>query len=334
MKLNEIDLNKTLMVVHIDFDGTIPIVLNRFFQINYAKEIMTNYGEEFEFNDLSSGLYDTVIYTDFSPNEKARYIIKEKNIKCFIIDHHEAVTEELNDFCKNYDKAEYIFDNEKCGSKLYYEWLLENGYKGNDVSDYIIELVNTYDLYKQNSDLWKESEDCNRLLYVTCSWYILKSDPTNRIEAYKFFINNMLWKMQNANNFFFNQLEQSKINEDIKKENEIFENLVKNAPSEISTRKDSKGNYFAIFNCNSKISAVANRLLKKYPKLAYCMIINDYDKDNPKVSLRSLNFNLLTLNYTSGHELSCGIDSEKAGDMKDFIKKLRNKEIFELGFKE
>ena len=82
MKLNEIDLDKTLMCCHIDADGTIPIILDRFFQINYAKEVMSNYGEDVENSDLSSGLYNTVIYTDFTPNDKAREIIKEKNLPC------------------------------------------------------------------------------------------------------------------------------------------------------------------------------------------------------------------------------------------------------------
>ena len=82
MKLNEIDLDKTIRVNHLDADGTCPIILDRFFQINYAKEVMSNYGEDVENSDFSSGLYDTVIYTDFTPNDRAREIIKEKNLPC------------------------------------------------------------------------------------------------------------------------------------------------------------------------------------------------------------------------------------------------------------
>ena len=43
---------------------------------------MSNYGEDVENSDLSSGLYNTVIYTDFTPNDRAREIIKEKNLPC------------------------------------------------------------------------------------------------------------------------------------------------------------------------------------------------------------------------------------------------------------
>ena len=74
--------------------------------------------------------------------------------------------------------------------------------------------------------------------------------------------------------------------------------------------------------------------MEKYKKVDYLLIINDYNQDEPKVSLRSREMNLLDLNFTSGHELACGIDSEKVGDMKEFVRKLKNKEIFELGYKE
>ena len=330
MKLKELNLDKTLKISHVDFDGISPVILDKFFNIQYSNTICTNYGEDLELESLKSGIYETVIYTDFTPSEICQKEIINNNINCLIIDHHIASKEEMENFCQNYSKVEYIFDNEKCGTKLYYEWLKEQGYKGNEVSDYIVELTNTYDLYKQDDELWNIAEQCNRLLYATAMW----GYKTDRLKMYEFFINNMLWKMQNADNFFFNNLENTKIMADLKKENEIFENLVKNASSEISTRKDSKGNYFAVFNCNSKISAVANRLLKKYSKLSYCIIINEYDKENPKISLRSKNdFDLLNLNYAQGHSNASGISSEEVADIKDFCKKLKNKEIYELGYK-
>ena len=91
MKLNEIDLDKTIICSHLDLDGSLPIILNRFFQINYAKEVMTNQGEDTENSDLTSGLYNTVMYTDFTPNDRARESIKDKNMKYLIIDHHSSV---------------------------------------------------------------------------------------------------------------------------------------------------------------------------------------------------------------------------------------------------
>lgn len=338
MKLNELDLSKTLFISHVDMDGVLPYILNKFFNIEYGKTILTNYNEDQEHSDLESGRYDNIIYVDFSPNESARAIIKNLNLNCLVIDHHIAVNQELTDFSKDFYKLEYIFNNEKCGTKLYYEWLKEQGYQGNEVSDYIVELTDTYDLYKREHELWNECDKCNRLLYVTCKWYLLRNNPFDRMNAYEFFINSMLWKMQNANHFFWNTLETSKISEDIKKENQIFEDLINNASTKISTRKDCKGHYFAIFNCTSKISAIAYRMLQKYKKLDYCIAINNFDEKNPTISLRSREgFNLLNLKSVKGHEQAGGINFEDVTnifnlDKETFTNNLRNKKIYELGY--
>ena len=335
IKLNDLDLDKTTFVEHCDCDGLVPYILNKFFNINYAKSISTNYNEDLELEFVQSGLYENIVYVDFTPSETIRNIIKEKQMNIMIFDHHIAIKEEIEQFVKDYgeDKVTYIFDNERCGTKIYYDYLMENNYKDktNFVVEHIVNLTDTYDLYKQNSELWSEAESLNRLLYCTGKFYI-KDD---RFKCFEFFINNMLWKMQNADHFFFNSLEQSKINADISKENQLFEGLVNNALKEISTRKDEKGLYFAVFHCNSKISAICNRLLAKYKKLTYVICINNYDKENPKISLRSREgFNLLNLKFCKGHENACGVSEEEVECMKEFVKKLENKEIYELGYKE
>lgn len=316
----------------VDLDGIQPYILNKFFEINFTDSISTNYGELLELEPIKNNNYQNVIYVDFTPSESIRKVIEEKQMNVLILDHHLAVKEEIEEWCKSYPKVEYIFDNDRCGTKIYYDYLMKNGYKDktNSVVEYIVNLTNTYDLYRQNDELWSEADQLNRLLYSSGKFYI-KDD---RFKCFEFFINNMLWKMQNADHFFFNSLEQSKINADISKENQLFEGLVNNAPKEISTRKDEKGLYFAIFHCNSKISAICNRLLAKYKKLTYVICINNYDKENPKISLRSReDFNLLSLSFCKGHEQACGISEELVGNMKEFVKKLENKEIYELGYK-
>lgn len=317
----------------VDLDGICPYILNKFFKISFTDSISTNYGELLELEPIKNNNYQNVIYIDFTPSELIRKIIEEKQMNVLILDHHLAVKEEIEEWCKSYPKVEYIFDNERCGTKIYYDYLMKNGYKGktNSVVEHIVNLTNTYDLYRQNDELWSEAESLNRLLYCTGKFYI-KDD---RFKCFEFFINNMLWKMQNADHFFFNSLEQSKINADISKENQLFEGLVNNASKEISTRKDEKGLYFAVFHCNSKISAICNRLLTKYKKLTYVICINNYDKENPKISLRSREgFNLLSLSFCKGHENACGVSEDEVGSMKEFVKKLENKEIYELGYKE
>lgn len=331
MKLNEIDLSKTLAVTHCDFDGESPIILNKFFNIEYAKSISCNYSEDLELESLRSGSFENVVYTDFTPSESCRKAIIENNIKCLIIDHHESVKEEIEEFCKSYYNVEYIYDINKCGTKLYYEWLKEQGYIGNNVCEHLVELTNTYDLYKKDSPLWKEAENCNRLLYSSGKYYY-KDD---RLKCFETFINSMVWKLQNMNEFKFVAWEMEKIQGDINKENELFESIIRNASKEISTRKDSKGHYFIVYTCKSKISAIASRILDKYKKVDYCIILNDYNPNDIKISLRSRdNFDLLSLCGTSGHSNACGINADSVGDVTKFANDLKNKVIFELGYKE
>ena len=318
--------NETLWITHCDFDGLSPYILNKFFNLTYGKEISTNYGELMELEHIH--LYKNVVYVDFTPCQQVRDEIEKYNLNCLILDHHEGVTEEINEWGKKYSKMEYIYDNEKCGTKLYYEWLKGQGFVGNSVSDYIVELTDTYDLYKQERENWNIAESCNRLMYASARW----SYKDDRFKCYEFFINNMLWKMQNADKFFFNKLEQTHIQDDINKENNLFDDLIHNASKNISTRKDSKGHYFAIFYGKSKISALANRLLNKYKKLDYVIIINDYNKDDIKISLRSRDeFNVLNLVGVKGHANAGGIDTSER-DTKELSEKLWKKEIYELGY--
>ena len=67
-----------------------------------------------------------------------------------------------------------------------------------------------YDLFKKESSLFSEADKLNRLLYSSAKWYILRSNPTDRISAYETFINSMVWKMQNMNEFKFVAWEMEK----------------------------------------------------------------------------------------------------------------------------
>ena len=98
MKLNEIDLDKTLFVEHRDVDGLMPYILNKFFKINFTDSISTNYGELLELEPIKNNNYQNVIYIDFTPSESIRKIIEEKQMNVLILDHHLAVKEEIEEW--------------------------------------------------------------------------------------------------------------------------------------------------------------------------------------------------------------------------------------------
>ena len=310
--------NNVLFVSHIDLDGFMPIVLNQFFNIEYGKEINTNYGEELEVSELSN--YKNVIYVDFTPCENARKVIDDNKINCIVIDHHESQYEEISNWCKDLDYVEYIYDNDRSGTLIYYDWLLSLGYKGNNVTDYLSKVVSIYDLFQKDNELWEVADNLNRLLYSSGKYYL-----TDKKECFSFFISTMLWKCQNAESFFFSKLELSKIMVDKKKEDDIFLNLVNNAKSELSTRQDEKGDYFCVFKCKSKISAICFKLLEKYKKLSYVICINDYDVDKPKISVRSReDFDCLSLEGVKGHKNAGGYENPT----REIVEQLWNKDIY------
>jgi hypothetical protein len=118
----------------------------------------------------------------------------------------------------------------------------------------------------------------------------------------------MFWKFNNTpdKTFEFTTFERSKIAISQKKEDELFLKYI-NGKEPIITRKDKEGRYFSIIKLNTKVSSIASRLLDKFHKLSYIIIINDYDKEKTKVSIRSKSVNLLEYQGTAGHEHACGI---------------------------
>ena len=88
IKLNEIDLDKTLGIFHVDLDGICPYILNKFFKINFTDSISTNYGELLELEPIKNNNYQNVIYIDFTPSESIRKVIEEKQMNVLILDHH------------------------------------------------------------------------------------------------------------------------------------------------------------------------------------------------------------------------------------------------------
>ena len=291
-----------LLCSHCDLDSIFSLLANKFYNLGFDKTISTNYGERGEHETLKTmGKDDLVVYTDFTPDAEAREIIQNNGIKFEIHDHHESQVNDINEWMKSYSNGFYNYDVEKCGSKIYYDYLKSKGYESNSVLDEFVELVNTYDLWHKDSPLWEKAQNLNRLLFKMINW--AKKDSA---EKFDFFIDGVIWKCNNMKHYEFSEFEQKKIDADIKQEDDLFNEFV-NKKRLIKTRKDEKGNYFAIIKLQKKVSSICNRLLEKYKGLSYIICINDYDKENPKISVRSKDdFNILVFNEVKGHENAGG----------------------------
>jgi len=303
---------KVLVSSHSDLDGTFPVVLARRYseQLNNADTWMNNYNdEEYKYDELKN--YDVIIYTDFSPDEKCRKIIKENNITCYILDHHIAVNEELVAWSKEYDKVFYTFSETCSGTEIFYNWLKENfNIETNVTIDEAVTLVTTYDCWQKQSPLWIQAQSLNRLLYKVLDY------RASGLRKYNLFFSMMSHKFDFEEHFTFNKIEQIKIKQDVDREDELFLDIISNPGKTIKTRKDEKGKYFAIIKCNSKVSAICNRILEKYSKLDYIIALNAFKKEEPSISLRSKeHFNLLDLERVKGHTGAAGLEN---ADIEDY----------------
>ncbi len=310
MLKEDIKNKKVLIISHTDLDGCGGVILSKRYSelLNYPDIIMANYNEpDYDYNKLKD--YNYIIYSDFSPDEKSRNIIQENNIECICHDHHTAVENELKQY--TYDKFTFNFDNTICGTKIYYNWLVDNfNIPTNTCMEEFIELVNTYDMWDKTSDLWPKAQDLNRLLYKVIDYKI------QSIKKYDLFVKMMNMKFDNeTDHFVYNRMELDKIQQDKNRELELFNEIISKPGKTIKTRKDEKGRYFAVIRCNSKVSAICNRLLEKYKKLDYVIALNSYSRENPSVSLRSKDHvNVLEMERVRGHECAAGMEDASLED--------------------
>lgn len=315
MIFKEEDEIRTLIITHIDLDGFGCVMLFNYFNYTYHNMLMSDYSEyedrQNDFNYQLLSYYDKIIYADFSPDQKSMNIIEENNIECIILDHHEARLEELNKW--DYNKKTYIFDNEKCGTKIVFEWL-KNQYRQRYPKHLleVIKYINAYDLWHEEED--KENfamgKSLNSLIFKHANYAV--QGLSKHIKYLKVMVDKIKYSPQE---FYLTNSEVKLLKDDAKLEDELF----LKACRKITYREDKKGNKFGILTLQKKISPVASRLLKKFHKLNYLVVINDRRKKELKVSLRSKGFNLFQLKNAKGHREAAGLSDVDNKFIEDLL---------------
>lgn len=315
---------RKLIITHIDLDMVGTVVLLHYFNILNDNDdiICVNYHDyengEFDYEQLEN--YDKVIYTDMCPDSQSLDILKKNNIPVEIYDHHVSAKETIDDYDTSGMDFKYVFDNDRSGTEIVYDEFKTKKRLPKSVKEFKT-LVGVYDLWKEESPLFERGQDLNRLLWKSLNY---AEDG-----YYKYF--NFIQKMYRrlityTDEFKFTGGEERLLKEERKKELE----LAQKAMDKMLIRTDEKGKKFGLIKVRKKISIIAHKiLLAKKGKIDYIIIINEYKKNEPKISLRSKGFNLLELNYCKGHENACGTNDFP----KEKVEKLWKGEIFELGYK-
>jgi len=305
-----------LFITHIDLDGAMPIVLYLLQETLDFDLIVTLSYDEITEDIVQDFLeFNEIFIVDMSlPYEVAQRLLSA-GISLTILDHHESsykgddTTKGLKEL--SHKNFKYTYDNDKCGTLLFKEYLYANGYlPPSEVIDEVVNLVDTYDRFvtdlvddtgnSSENPLWEQALSLNRVFYGMRNYNL----PSKDIASIQTFIGTMVRRLLTATNFYFDEDEQSIISRAIKRENEITVECLKN----MKVRYDERGLKFGVIDLKSKGSIVSRNILLQRTDLEYLIMINSY-KDL-KLGVRSLRFNVLQLDHIKGHKQAAGSDHE------------------------
>ena len=298
---------------HTDLDGLGVYCLVKYYHISYDFFYILNYNEYEEYEDTIEQLdeNDQIIFTDFSPNKKWMNILEKNNVKVKIYDHHGSL-DDKNSACYmiknwNYKNCIYFYEDHVSGTEIFFKNFIVKYYETKPIINQFCKLVTAFDCGLKDSPLYTMGTDLNRLFWKTVLY------SKQGLERHDAFINNfMIYKFDHYTEFKWNKLEETKISEDKKRELEIFNNLIKGGKDTIKTRKDDLGRYFCVIKLRSKSSGISNMIFNKYKKVDYVLIINEYDKENKKLSFRGRDdkegIDGNKLEGFKGHALACGYE--------------------------
>ena len=198
---------KRLIITHIaDIDGMGGAILSKLafdnIDIIFCKnpsDLNNKLLEIYENKDLYN--YDLIYISDLSPSrELLERLLSDSKLtnKLFLFDHHETAFDAgLNDFNNCIVRVK---DDKgiSCATQIYYEFLIENNYlKQNDILDQFVELVRLEDTYEYKK---YDREDAHDLAIL---FNAIGKDE---------YIDRMINKISNNDNFSFDDYELEKIN--------------------------------------------------------------------------------------------------------------------------
>ena len=252
--------NKNICIIsHTDLDGVGAIIIYKYYiePIVQTSLIMSCDYEEicnYEIDKLND--IDIVLFTDITPTKELYEILIKMNKQVYVYDHHQSAYNELLNVIKEED---YFYSTEKCGTRIFFDEITK-GKRTSKCVHQFVELCDTYDRWQENSALWKDGKALHNILWGSINW-----SAVNGLDKYEKFINNQLEKFQKGKNFYLTAYETKLALSAEDKEREFY---IK-AKNNLSIRKDGEGNEYAYFEVPSKLSLIANRLLKDFPQLKY-----------------------------------------------------------------
>lgn len=304
----QIKKEKTLLLHHIDLDGVSVSILYRLQNKLKAHKIVPfNYDEVTEEFIKFISEYTEIIIVDISLPFEVMENLLTSGCKITLIDHHESAYEgdEDNVGLKTIDHPNftYIYSPEKCGTLLFKEYLINNGYLPyKPIVEHFVELVDTYDRFETESPLWEQAQDLNRLFWTMINY----QEKPYRLEKFREYLFDMTNKLKRQSAYSYTKYERKKIDLVVEKEKQITAESLET----MQVREDSRGVTFGVIKLASKASIVARNILMSNLDLEYLVIVIKNNYGPTKLSLRSREFDLLQLEGVRGHAQAAGTDHD------------------------
>jgi len=285
------------LVSHIDLDGCGAPILSKVFGIDYDEIFMVNYGFENTEEMDRIKRYDVIHFADISVSRAVYEDLLASGHTVFLFDHHDNVKELLG-------LPGIFFDLERSGTQIFYEEFVLKNFNTTPIIDRFVELVSTYDLWKDTSESWEEALSLNRVWSSYVNWQMIDDG----FIAYEPFIDLYAMKLTRLVDWKWTSSEKMAIKKAKDKENWQYKESMK----VIDIRKDSRGRTFGITSASSKVSIIASRILNNFPDMDYLIVASTF-KGNPyngNLSIRSKEFDCKSLFPFNGHHMASGASIE------------------------
>lgn len=308
---------KVCLISHNDLDGIGSIVIYK----SYVEPI-TSYSEIYSFgyddildiekNTSSFENFDLIIFIDIAPTIELYIIFKNLGIDIYIFDHHVSAYRELFNIA---DEDKYFYSLDKCGTQIFFDEITK-GRRLSKCAFQFVEYISTYDLWQDKSVLWEKGKALHNILWGSIDRTVQGVNQHSR------FITTQLDKIKKGKSFYFTEYENKLSILAEETETKYFNSCKK----KLSIRKDNSGNTYAYFEAPSKISLIANRILKEFNNLDYICGHSTFNDSNgvfiPSISLRSageIDVSVIASDWGSGgHKFASGISFKNYDDFINF----------------
>lgn len=283
----------TILISHIDLDGMGPIILRELFnQYLHIDEVdCRDYGFESNTTLLEHyKTFDKILFTDISvPQEVAEELSKTSEV--VFMDHHLPAR-----WLEN--RPGSFYSEDECGTSLFWNHYVKPRIRRyNPVVDRVVELIDTYDCWKDTSPLWDDAVSLNYVMYS--SRFHVYGDKTPLAECSRF-VDHMVRKIREntTGTWEWDDGEQEIIELQKCRLGSLYTRCMDN----IDVREDSAGRVFGVIQASSKISLVCSMILKNNPAFDYLVCVNSFNGVNGKISYRTRDrFDLNTIGMAHGH---------------------------------